>query len=103
MDVGNSNIVLGLYEGAGAPYAVELAAEWRITTPRASTTDEFGVVLRNLFELNGVALEKVTGIAISSVVPPLDAMLRQVCERYFKPQAAVCGAGSEDGVAGADR
>ena len=89
MDVGNSNIVLGLYralEPAATPpkYSPALAAEWRITTPRASTTDEFGVTLRSLFDLNNVAITEVTGIAISSVVPPLDSILREVCERYFK-------------------
>ena len=89
MDVGNSNIVLGLYralEPLATPpkHSPELAAEWRITTPRASTTDEFGVMLRSLFDLNNVAIAQVTGIAISSVVPPLDSILREVCERYFK-------------------
>ena len=46
--------------------------------------DEFGVVLRSLFELKGLGMDGVTGIAISSVVPPMDSMLRQVCELYFK-------------------
>ncbi len=102
MDVGNSNVVLGLYgvaaEGAGARFSTALTAEWRITTPRASTTDEFGVVLRNLFELNGVAMEAVTGIAISSVVPPLDGTLRQVCERYFKVKAMFVEPGVKTGL-----
>ena len=98
MDVGNSNIVLGLYEAEGAGYGSVLKAEWRITTPRASTTDEFGVVLRNLFLLHGVAMEAVTGIAISSVVPPLDGMLRQVCERYFKPMPLFVEPGVKTGL-----
>ena len=100
MDVGNSNIVLGLYRAEEPPapnpapapephephsrYSTAMAAEWRITTPRASTTDEFGITLRSLFDLNGIAIAEVTGIAISSVVPPLDTILREVCERYFK-------------------
>ncbi len=104
MDVGNSNIVLGLYPAvAGAAegqpkYVTEMAAEWRITTPRASTTDEFGVTLRSLFDLNGVAMDAVTGIAISSVVPPLDSTLRAVCERYFTARPLFVEPGVKTGL-----
>ena len=88
IDVGNSNTVFGLYrygavEGAEGKSS-ELAAHWRITTPESRTMDEFGVVLRSLFEQNGLVLREVTGIAISSVVPPMDSILRQVSELYFK-------------------
>jgi type III pantothenate kinase len=84
IDVGNSNTVFGLYKLAtdGAP--AELVADWRMTTPARQTTDEFGSLLRNLFALRGLDMSVVDGIAISSVVPPLDWMLRQVCEIYFK-------------------
>ena len=104
IDVGNSNIVLGLYPArepaaAGEPrYQAGLAAEWRITTQRASTTDEFGVVLRNLFELGGMAMADVTGIAISSVVPPMDSALRHVCERYFKMRPLFIEPGVKTGL-----
>jgi type III pantothenate kinase len=82
LDVGNTNTVLGLFKLAeGAP--AELMANWRITTSRTYTADEFGVLLRNLFALRGLEIEVVTGIAISSVVPPLDSMLRQTFELYF--------------------
>lgn len=85
MDVGNTNTVLGLYRLAdgNAQAATELAANWRITTPSKQTVDEFGVLLRNLFGLRGFELGVVDGIAISSVVPPLDSTLRQLCESYF--------------------
>jgi type III pantothenate kinase len=93
IDVGNSNMVMGLYrlgsEGAAAEGAAdqgstsELAANWRITTPAKQTVDEFGVLLRSLFAQRGFSIEAVSGVAISSVVPPLDSMLRQVCELYF--------------------
>ncbi len=84
MDVGNTNIVLGLYRPGAEDTPSELVANWRITTPARQTTDEFGVLLRNLFALKDLKIESVTEIAISSVVPPLDSMLRQVCETYFK-------------------
>ena len=88
MDVGNTNTVLGLYRVADgavpdAPPA-DLVANWRITTPAKQTVDEFGVLLRNLFGLRGLEIGVVDGIAISSVVPPLDSTLRQVCEMYFR-------------------
>ena len=110
MDVGNSNIVLGLYRAheavpdaadpaaTHARYATEMAAEWRITTPRAATTDEFGVTLRSLFDLNGMGMAEVTGIAISSVVPPMDSTLREVCARYFKAKPLFVEPGVKTGL-----
>ncbi len=93
MDVGNSNTVLGLYSGAepqvsGASKekvqgASKLVAHWRVATIKTQTVDEYGVLFRNLFGLSGIEVHKVRGIIISSVVPPLDSTLREVCERYF--------------------
>jgi len=95
MDVGNTNTVLGLYRlgNGGEPTsenpeaehaaASELVANWRITSPAKQTVDEFGMLLRNLFGLRGLEIGVVDGIAISSVVPPLDSILRQVCDTYF--------------------
>lgn len=91
IDVGNTNTVMGLYRLAGEGTAklgqdssTELIAKWRITTAGHQTADEFGVLLRNLFALRSLEIGMVDGVAISSVVPPLDSMLRQVCELYFK-------------------
>jgi type III pantothenate kinase len=84
MDVGNTNTVLGLYQLAVGGSASELVANWRITTPSRQTSDELSVLLLNLFNLKGLKMTAVTEIAISSVVPPLDSMLRQVCEHTFK-------------------
>src|SRR3984885_16010380 len=89
LDVGNTNTVLGLYrlanEAGEPPTSPEMVANWRITTPSSvQTSDEFGVLLHNLLKLKGLETAVVDGIAISSVVPPLDSTLRQVCELYFK-------------------
>ncbi len=84
IDVGNTNTVMGLYRLGDASAPAEVVASWRITTPAKQTCDEFGVLLRNLFALRELEIGVVDGIAISSVVPPLDAMLRQVCELSFK-------------------
>jgi type III pantothenate kinase len=88
VDVGNTNTVLGVFEqkddaaGAG-PYG-KLIANWRVSTNKSQTVDEYGVLFRNLFAMNGIEVSAVQGIVISSVVPPLDSTLREVCERYFQ-------------------
>jgi type III pantothenate kinase len=88
LDVGNTNTVLGVYElgvpgfatKAGAP---RLLAHWRVATVMTHTVDEYGVLFRNLFAIGKVEAADVRGIIISSVVPPMDSTLREVCERYF--------------------
>jgi|HubBroStandDraft_6_1064221.scaffolds.fasta_scaffold02770_3 type III pantothenate kinase len=90
LDVGNTNTVLGVFSRAetsgnaaeSARYET-LAANWRVATSRTSTVDEYGVLFRNLFSMAGLESKGIHGIVISSVVPPLDPVLRQVCERYF--------------------
>jgi type III pantothenate kinase len=103
LDVGNTNTVLGLYRltsGESDPVAgSEMVANWRITTPSSvQTSDEFGVLLRNLFELKGFKIAAVDGIAISSVVPPLDSTLRQMCELYFKIKPLFVEPGIKTGI-----
>jgi type III pantothenate kinase len=83
LDVGNTNAVLGLFKPGVDGGKAEVVANWRITTPREQTVDEFGMLLRQMFELRNLKTEAVTGVAISSVVPPLDSMMRTACEIYF--------------------
>ena len=83
IDVGNTNTVLGLYRIATPESPGELLADWRITTHRELTIDEFGVLFRDLFSLRKVDMAQVNGIAVSSVVPPLDSSLRRAAEFYF--------------------
>src|SRR5437868_13472439 len=78
LDVGNTNTVLGLYDKQ------DLRAHWRVATIKTQTVDEYGVLFRNLFSMDTIDAKQVRGIIISSVVPPLDSTLRQVCEKYFK-------------------
>src|SRR5438045_2201647 len=88
LDVGNSNTVLGLYgassasNNAGARYD-QLIAHWRVTTLKTQTVDEYGVLFRNLFAADAIEVNSVKHIIISSVVPPVDSILREVCKRYF--------------------
>jgi type III pantothenate kinase len=84
LDVGNSDTVIGLFGLATATEPAALVADWRITTPYKQTPDELAILLQTLFALRSLQPDCVTGIAISSVVPPLDSTLRRVCETYFK-------------------
>ena len=93
IDVGNTNTVLGVYarvakvptgsDADGSGQYKRLLANWRVATSRTSTVDEYGVLFRNLFSMAGLESKGIQGIVVSSVVPPLDPVLRQVCERYF--------------------
>ncbi len=82
IDVGNSNTVLGLFNTGGED-PTALIAEWRVNTNRHHTRDEYSIIFRDLFALRSIDSSQVTGIIISSVVPPIDSALRQVCEAYF--------------------
>src|ERR1700689_3929382 len=93
IDVGNTNTVLGVFTRAehcpGDDVTSEtgrferLVANLRVGSHPARTVDEYGVIFRNLFSMDKLEVSGVKGIVISSVVPPLDSVLRQVCERYF--------------------
>ena len=93
IDVGNTNTVLGVFarvdkaqpggDSDDPPRYERLLANWRVATSRRSTVDEYGVLFRNLFSMAELESKGIQGIVISSVVPPLDPVLRQVCERYF--------------------
>jgi type III pantothenate kinase len=92
LDVGNTNTVLGLYDEA------QLRANWRVATTKTQTVDEYGVIFRNLFSMDGIDAKQVSGIIISSVVPPLDSTLRQVCEKYFKVKPLFVEPGVKTGM-----
>src|SRR5437764_4216558 len=88
LDVGNTNAVLGVFaksltDSAPPPKYDKLVANWRVTTRAAQTVDEYGVLFRNLFSMEGLEPKDIGGIVVSSVVPPLDSTLRRMCERYF--------------------
>ncbi len=110
IDVGNTNTVLGLYRLEGEPGSPaaglgrrgdekpELAAHWRVTTHRSQTADEYGVLFVNLFEMHGMKPGQVSHIIISSVVPPVEGTLRQVCEDYFHTQPLFVEPGIKTGM-----
>ena len=83
IDVGNTNTVLGLYRLATPEAPAVQTHCWRIATPVQRTLDELRMVLRGLFIMDGVDIAAVTGVAVSSVVPPIDSLFREVIEKLF--------------------
>ncbi len=100
LDVGNTNTVLGVFakatkgESAPSPHYEHIVANWRVATIATQTVDEYGVLFRNLFAMEKIEVNGIGGIVISSVVPPLDSTLRQVCERYFSTKPLFIEPGS---------
>lgn len=78
IDIGNSNIVLGVFDGE------RLTESWRLVTMRDRTADELGILITHLFERSRIDLAHVDGIILSSVVPPLTGTMEEMCERYFE-------------------
>jgi type III pantothenate kinase len=100
LDVGNTNTVLGVFAKSSSDQTRydNLLANWRVTTLRAQTVDEYGVLFRNLFSMQGLDPKEMHGIIISSVVPPLDSTLRRVCERYFHQKPLFVEPGIKTGM-----
>ena len=104
LDVGNTNTVLGVFAKTAndvdlSPLRYEhLLANWRVATIATQTVDEYGVLFRNLFAMEKIEVKGIGGIVISSVVPPLDSTLRQVCERYFHTKPLFIEPGVKTGM-----
>ncbi len=77
LDAGNTNVTIGLFDGG------RLLRRWRLRTIHEQTADEWGVLFRNLFTMDGLAAQAIDGVIVASVVPPLDGPLAQMSERYF--------------------
>jgi len=77
IDIGNTNTSLGVFDGDN------LVANWRLTTARERTGDEWGVHTRNLFALAALDFKSINAIAIASVVPPVNFTLKRMAEDYF--------------------
>lgn len=91
-DVGNTNIVLGLYDGDKMIY------HWRAATNELKTADEYAASLGMMFQLDGVTFDMVTDIIISSVVPPVTPTLEYLCRRYFHVEPMMVGPGMKTGL-----
>src|SRR5262249_562515 len=92
IDVGNTNIVLGVFEGA------TLAHSWRLATIRERTADELGLLIEGLFAGGRIDRRAIAGIILGSVVPPLTSTMRGMAERYFQLTALTIEPGIETGM-----
>jgi type III pantothenate kinase len=92
VDVGNTNITVGLYRGE------ELVTHWRVATVHERMPDEYALQLLGLLEHSGYRTEDVAGIAIASVVPPLTGVFVSLSRDYFHQEALVVDAGVKTGV-----
>ncbi|BCJ87385.1 type III pantothenate kinase [Effusibacillus dendaii] len=92
IDVGNTNIVLGVYNGD------QLEHHWRIATVRDRTEDELGIFVKSLFTDRGLKFTDIDAIVISSVVPPLMFALERMCDKYFGIKPLVIGPGIKTGL-----
>jgi len=92
MDVGNTNTVLGLYDGE------ELVHDWRIRTVIDQTLDEYGILILNLYKNSKISSKAITNIIISCVVPPMLNILEPLCLKYFGIKPLIVGPGIKTGM-----
>ncbi len=92
IDVGNTNITLGLYEGA------HLGPRWRLATDHDRMPDEYGLQFFGLLSHAGVPVEAVSGVCVASVVPPLTPKIEAACRKYLRREPLVVRAGVKTGV-----
>ncbi len=93
VDVGNTNLTIGLFDGA------ERVADWRLKTDPEQTVDGWGAMFHNLLSLAAVRLEDVSGFTFSSVVPQLDASISGMARRYLGLEPFQVTAFSRTGLA----
>ena len=92
IDVGNTNIVLGVFDGA------TLVQSWRLQTLRERTSDELGLLVDGLFAHSRIERVKIRGVILGSVVPPLTGTMRHMAERYFGVTAMIVEPGVNTGM-----
>ena len=92
IDAGNTNIVLGIYDGE------QLLRNWRISTDKSKSADEYGILFNNLLVLTGIGLANITDIIISSVVPTLTGVLERLSRNYFGIKPHLVGPGIKTGM-----
>lgn len=92
VDVGNTHIVLGVYE------KTDLLASWRLNTDKERTADELGMFMLNLFNHAGLKADKVEAVIIASVVPPIMYTLEHSIKKYFKLEPMIIGPGTKTGI-----
>lgn len=92
IDVGNTNIVLGIFKGK------KLVYDWRISTDREKTADEYGLMLMQIMDSQNIKIDNINDIIISSVVPNIMDIFPEICEKYFNIKPIIIGPGVKTGM-----
>lgn len=92
IDIGNTNIKLGVYEGT------RLACHWRIATERLKLADEYAALMNALFAMGGLEPRQISGCAIACVVPPLTGEFRALARNYLQVEPVIVGPGVATGL-----
>jgi len=92
IDIGNTNVVLGVFEGE------RLRESWRIGTKASITADEYAVIVKDLFAFSGIDFRQIDGIIISTVVPPLLSIMTEMSRKYFKIEPMVVTSELKTGI-----
>jgi type III pantothenate kinase len=92
IDVGNTNVVLGVYDGP------KLRTHWRLKTEAERTADEYGVLISHLASLQKIAASDIDAIAVSSVVPPMAGVMLELGEKFFGVRPLNLGPGVKTGM-----
>lgn len=92
LDVGNTNIVLGVYEKRSLLYY------WRLSTDKQKTADEYAIIIKDLFNFKGIKFKDIEAIAMSSVVPPITPIIETLVRRYFNIEPLIVGPGIKTGM-----
>lgn len=91
-DVGNTNIVLGVFDGKN------LIQSWRLATDKEKSADEYGMIINELFMYNGLKISDVDDVIISTVVPSISYTLQHLAIKYFNIRAIEVGPGIKTGM-----
>jgi type III pantothenate kinase len=92
IDIGNTNVVLGIFENE------RLLADWRVGTDPTKTTDEYGILLLDLLRVKGILPEALDAVVLSSVVPPLTSLFEELSEKYLRRKPLTISSELETGL-----
>jgi len=92
IDIGNTNIVLGLYQDK------QLITHWRLATQAERTADEYGVIITQLVTYAGFTVDQIHAIVVSCVVPPMLTTTQELAQKFFKLEPLIVGPGIKTGM-----
>jgi len=92
IDIGNTNITIGLYKSQ------DLGPRWRLATNYEHMPDEYGLQLMGLLAHAGYRVEDISGICLASVVPPVTGKIVETCQKYLHQEPLVVDTGVKTGV-----